>query len=66
MDVLCLSWDVYAILSILCSLAIILTKKRELVALLLLTCQMSYYCKCSLAQTHGVVGWSAVCDCGIS
>ena len=22
--------------------------------------------KCSVALTHGAVGWSAVCDCGIS
>ena len=28
--------------------------------------QMSCYCKCSVALPHGVMGWSAVCDCGIS
>ena len=28
--------------------------------------QMSYYCKCSVNLHHGAVGWSAVCDCGIS
>ena len=28
--------------------------------------QMSCYCNCSVALPHGVVGWSAVCDCGIS
>ena len=27
---------------------------------------MYCYCKCSLALLHGAVGWSAVCDCGIS
>ena len=27
---------------------------------------MSCYCKCSVAQPHGAVGRSAVCDCGIS
>ena len=27
---------------------------------------MSCYCKCSLALPHGAMGWSAVCDCGIS
>ena len=27
---------------------------------------MSCYCECSLALPHGAVGWSAVCDCGIS
>ena len=28
--------------------------------------RMSCNCKCSVALTRGVVGWSAVCDCGIS
>ena len=41
--------------------AIILTRKRELVALLLFAC----YCICSMAP-HGAEGWSAACDCGIS
>ena len=27
---------------------------------------MSIYCKCSVALPHGAVGWSAVCDFGIS
>ena len=27
---------------------------------------MYCYCKCSLALPHAAVGWSAVCDCGIS
>ena len=27
---------------------------------------MSYYCKCPVTVPHGAVGWSAVCDCGIS
>ena len=26
---------------------------------------MFYYCKCSVAVSHGAVGWSAVRDCGI-
>ena len=43
------------------SFAIILTRKRELVALLLL----SFRCLVSV-NVHGAVGWSAVCDCGIS
>ena len=25
-----------------------------------------YFCKYSVALRHGAVGWSAVCDCGIS
>ena len=27
---------------------------------------VSCYCKCPVALPHGAVGWSAVCDCGIS
>ena len=41
------------------SFSIILTRKRDLVAL-------SCYCKCSVALPYGAMGWSAVCDCGIS
>ena len=26
----------------------------------------SCYCKCSVNLPHRAVGWSAVCDCGIS
>ena len=48
-------------LSVLSSLAIIL-RKRELVALLELCCG----CLHSVSLPHGVMGWSAVCDCGIS
>ena len=28
--------------------------------------QMYYYCKCSVALPQGALGWSAVCNCGIS
>ena len=28
--------------------------------------RMSCYYKCSIALPHGTVGWSVVCDCGIS
>ena len=28
--------------------------------------QMSCYCRISVALPHGALGWSAVCDCGIS
>ena len=27
---------------------------------------ISYYCKCPVALSHPTMGWSAVCDCGIS
>ena len=26
----------------------------------------SYYCKCPVVLPHGAMGWSVVCDCGIS
>ena len=44
------------------SFAIILMGKRELVDLLCLSCD----CCCSVALPDGAMGWSAVCDCGIS
>ena len=28
--------------------------------------RMAYYCKCSVSLPHSAVGWSAVCDCGIT
>ena len=28
--------------------------------------RMSCYCKCFVALPHGAMGWSEVCDCGIS
>ena len=51
----------YAVLGINFSFAIIPLGKRELVAVYLQSCD----CKCSVFLSHGVVGWSAVCDCGI-
>ena len=63
MGVLCLSLFWYALLCALLSVAVILKRKRELVALLLL---ISCYCKCSGAFPHDVVGWSGVYDCCIS
>ena len=49
----------YALLYVLYSFAIILTKKRELVTLLLLSfgC-LKCYCKCPVALPHVAVGWS--------
>ena len=55
----------YALLCVLSCFAIILKRKRELVALLYVL-RMSCYCICSVALPYGVVGWSAVCDYGIS
>ena len=59
--VLCLSLFCYTLLCVQSSFAIIVKRKRKLVALLLMYC----YYKCSVALPHGAVGWSAVCDCGI-
>ena len=58
----------YALLCVHSSFAIILKRKRKLVALLLLSYRCTVYCyyKYSVALPHGAVGWTAVCDCGIS
>ena len=32
----------------------------------LVVLQMYCYYECSVAHPHGAVGWSVVCDCGIS
>ena len=44
--VLCLSLFCHAVLCVLSSVAIILERKRELVALLFVVLRMSCYCKC--------------------
>ena len=47
----------------LCSNAIILLVRRQLIALLdVITCD----CYCSLPIPYSAVGWSAVCYCGLS
>ena len=45
--------------------AIILTRKRGLVACFIVV-WMSCYCKCPVALPQGAVGWSVVYDGGIS
>ena len=54
-----------ALLCVLSSFAIILKRKRELVAAFIVL-QMSCYCQCSVTLPPGAVGWSVLCDCGIS
>ena len=64
-----LPWFCYALLCVHFSFAIILKRKRKLVAklqLLSYRCINVTYYECSVAHPHGAVGWSAVCDCGIS
>ena len=59
---------IFGNLTLLCDLssfAIILERKRELVALLYCLTDILLL-KCSVTLPHGAVGWSAVCDCGIS
>ena len=46
------------------SFAIIMTRKRELVALFFL-CLVTVTLQCFVALPRRAVGWSAVCDCGI-
>ena len=69
MGILCLSLFWNALLCVTSSFAIILKREREreragFFAFIVL--QMSCYCKCSKALPHGVVGWSEMCDCGLS
>ena len=65
--ILCLSLFCYALFCVLSSFAIISKRKRNLVALLLLSYRSMYcYYKCSVALVHSAVGWSAVYDQGRS
>ena len=63
MGVLCLS--LFALLSVLFSFVIILKRKRA-GCFAFIVLRMSCYCKCFVALPPDGVGWSAVCDCGIS
>ena len=64
-EVLCLSLFCYALLCVHSSFAIILKRKRKLVACYYYQ-QMYCYYKCSVALPHDAVGWSAVGGCDIS
>ena len=59
--VLCLSWFCYALLCFHFSFAIILKRKGKQVTWLLL-----YYRCIVTILPHGALGWSALCDSGIS
>ena len=60
---MCWSFFCYVLLCVLSSFAIILTRKREreLIAFALIVFPMSCDRLCSVAFSHGVVGWSAMC-----
>ena len=65
--VLCWSLFWYVYFCVLSSFEIMLMRKRERAGCLaFIVFKMSCYCKCPVALPHGAVGWSAVCDCGIS
>ena len=47
--------------------AIVLKRKRERAGCFVSIVVLMYCdCLCSVAILHGAVGWSVVCDCGIS
>ena len=48
------------------SFATILMGEKRAVCFALIVFLMSCDSLCSVALSHGVMGWSAVCDCGIS
>ena len=52
--------------STLCPFWLCNRKLRGLVALLLLFSECHVLCNCSLPLPRAAVGWSVVCDCGIS
>ena len=60
--VLCWSLFWYALLYVLSSFVIILTRKGEGAAFAFIVFLMSCYCKYPVALPHAAVGWSAVYD----
>ena len=60
--VLCLSMFCYALLCVHSSVE----EEEKAGCFAIIVLQMYCYFKCSVALPHGAVGWSAVCDCGIS
>ena len=60
--ILCVSFFRYALHCVRSSFAIVLKRKRKLVALT--DRQTDKHYKCSVALPRGAVGWYAVCYCG--
>ena len=56
----------FAVLCVLSGFAIISLAKRELISLFLLCCECHVTGYHSLTLPRGAMGWSEVCDCGIS
>ena len=52
--------------ALLCVFVVLQSSKRGRVCFPFIALRMSCYCICSVNLPHGAVGWSAVCDCGIS
>ena len=44
----------------------IILKRERVCCFASVVLRKSCYCKCSVTLTHDAMGWSAVCDCGIS
>ena len=63
--VLCVSLFCYAFLCVHSSFEIILKRKKAGCFAIIFLYMYCYY-KFSVTLPHGAVGWSAVCDCGIS
>ena len=56
----------YVLLCVLSSFAMLLKRKRDMAALLLLPCGCLIAVYVLWLFLAGAVGWSAMCDCGIS
>ena len=63
---LSLSLVCYALLCIHSSFAKHLEEEEKAGCFAFIALQISCYCRCSVALYHGALGWSALCDCGIS
>ena len=67
--VLCLSLFWYALICVHSSFAIIYLEEEDLEiagCFAIIVLQMYCCCKCSVALPRGAMGWSTLCDCGIS
>ena len=62
---LCLSLFCYVLLCVHSSFCNHFEQEEKAGCFAIIVLQMHCYYKSSMALPHGVVGWSAVCDCGI-